>query len=30
MQIYTGLDLSSKRLDWYACAGDGQLVDRGR
>jgi len=29
MQIYTGLDLSRKRLDWYACAGDGQLVDRG-
>src|ERR1700680_688611 len=29
MQIYTGLDLSRKRLDWYACVGDGQLVDRG-
>jgi transposase len=29
MQIYTGLDLSRKRLDWYSCAGDGQLVDRG-
>src|SRR5438445_9959334 len=29
MQIYTGLDLSRKRLDLYACAGDGQLVDRG-
>jgi transposase len=29
MQIYTGLDLSRTRLDWYACVGDGQLVDRG-
>src|SRR5713226_6951723 len=29
MSIYTGLDLSRKRLDWHACAGDGALVDAG-
>jgi transposase len=29
MRIYTGLDLSRKRLDWHACAGDGTLVEVG-
>jgi hypothetical protein len=29
MRVYTGLDLSRKRLDWYACRGDGTLVDAG-
>jgi hypothetical protein len=29
MQIYTGLDLSRKRLDWHACRGDGTLVGAG-
>ena len=29
MQIYTGLDLSRKRLDWHACGADGTLVDTG-
>ena len=29
MQIYTGLDLSRNRLDWYACRVDGTLVDAG-
>jgi transposase len=29
MPIYTGLDLSRKRLDWHACAGDGAVVDAG-
>ena len=23
MQIYTGLDLSRKRVDWHACRADG-------
>src|SRR5712692_7724261 len=29
MQIYTGLDLSRNRLDWYACRADGSLVEAG-
>jgi transposase len=29
MRVYTGLDLSRKRLDWYACRVDGTLVDAG-
>jgi hypothetical protein len=29
MCIYTGLDLSRKRLDWHACRVDGTLVDAG-
>jgi transposase len=29
MQIYTGLDLSRKRLDWQALGADGTLVDAG-
>src|SRR6266540_582211 len=29
MQIYTGLDLSRKRLDWQALRGDGTLVGAG-
>lgn len=29
MQIYTGLDLSRKRLDWQALSADGTLVDAG-
>jgi transposase len=29
MRIYTGLDLSRKRLDWHACAVDGTLVEVG-
>jgi len=29
MQIYTGLDLSRKRLDWHACRADGTLVGAG-
>jgi transposase len=29
MQIYTGLDLSRKRLDYHACRGDGALVGAG-
>jgi len=29
MQIYTGLDLSRKRLDWQACRADGTLVGAG-
>lgn len=28
-QIYTGLDLSRKRLDWHACRADGTLVGVG-
>src|SRR6266542_3930564 len=29
MRVYTGLDLSRKRLDWHACRVDGTLVDAG-
>ena len=29
MHIYTGLDLSRKRLDWQACRADGTLVGAG-
>jgi hypothetical protein len=29
MRVYTGLDLSRKRLDWHACRVDGMLVDAG-
>jgi hypothetical protein len=29
MRLYTGLDLSRKRLDWHACRVDGTLVDVG-
>jgi hypothetical protein len=29
MCVYTGLDLSRKRLDWYCCRVDGALVDAG-
>ena len=29
MRVYTGLDLSRKRLDWYACSVDGSFVDVG-
>src|SRR6266536_598182 len=29
MRVYTGLDLSRKRLDWQACRVDGTLVDAG-
>jgi hypothetical protein len=27
--LYVGLDLSRKRLDWHALAGDGELIGRG-
>src|SRR5262249_42555327 len=29
MRVYTGLDLSRKRLDWCCCRVDGTLVDAG-
>ena len=29
MRVYTGLDLSRKRLDCHACRVDGTLVDVG-
>ena len=29
MSVYTGLDLSRKRLDWYCCRVDGTRVDAG-
>jgi transposase len=29
MRVYTGLDLSRKRLDWYCCSVDGTRVDAG-
>jgi hypothetical protein len=29
MRVYTGLDLSRKRLDWHACRVEGTLVDAG-